>query len=102
MESSLRKRKLTEEAVARLKVMRQSNDGFQIAETDLKIRGPGEFTGSRQSGFLRLKVASLVNDVELMAQAREDAAGLLASDPGLISEENSMLRIIADTQVAVN
>ena len=94
--------KLTEEAVARLKVMRESNDGFQIAETDLKIRGPGEFTGSRQSGFLRLKVASLVNDVELMAQAREDAAALLASDPGLISEENSMLRIIADTQVAVN
>ena len=94
--------KLTEEAVARLKVMRQSNDGFQIAETDLKIRGPGEFTGSRQSGFLRLKVASLVNDVELMAQAREDAAGLLASDPGLISEENSMLRIIGDTQVAVS
>ncbi len=94
--------KLTEEAVARLKVMRQTNDGFQIAETDLKIRGPGEFTGSRQSGFLRLKVASLVNDVELMAQAREDAAGLLASDPGLISEENSMLRIIGDTQVAVS
>ena len=82
--------------------MRQTNDGFEIAETDLKIRGPGEFTGSRQSGFLRLKVASLINDVELMAQAKEDAGEILASDPGLIRQENAMLRIIAASQVAIN
>ena len=83
---------LTEEAKERLIVMRETNDGFRIAETDLKIRGPGEFIGNRQSGFLRLRVASLVDDVELMAQAREDAQAIVSSDRGLIEEEHACLR----------
>lgn len=89
----------TQEAVSRLKVMRESNDGFTIAETDLKIRGPGEFIGSRQSGFLRLKIASLTDDVELMAEAREDAERLLADDPGLIKASNCMIRQLLEGSV---
>ncbi len=84
----------TGDAVERLKVMRESTDGFRIAEKDLQIRGPGEFIGSRQSGFLRLKVASLVDDVELMAMAKEDAEAILRDDRGLLREENAMLRIL--------
>ena len=83
---------LTEEAKARLKVMRESTDGFMIAETDLKIRGPGEFIGNRQSGFLRLKVASLTDDVELMAQAKADAEEIVKDDRGLLKADNAMLR----------
>lgn len=83
---------LTEEAKARLKVMRESTDGFMIAETDLKIRGPGEFIGNRQSGFLRLKVASLTDDVELMAQAKADAEEIVKDDRGLLRADNAMLR----------
>lgn len=87
---------LTEEARSRLVVMRESTDGFRIAEEDLLIRGPGEFTGNRQSGYLRLKMASLTEDVELMAQAREDAQAVLAEDKGLISAGNSMIRQLLD------
>ena len=87
---------LTEEARSRLVVMRESADGFRIAEEDLLIRGPGEFTGNRQSGYLRLKMASLTEDVELMAQAREDAQAVLAEDKGLISAGNSMIRQLLD------
>ena len=87
---------LTEEARSRLVVMRESTDGFRIAEEDLLIRGPGEFTGNRQSGYLRLKMASLTEDVELMAQAREDAQAVLAEDKGLISAGNSMIRQLID------
>ena len=83
---------LTEDAKARLKVMRESTDGFMIAETDLKIRGPGEFIGNRQSGFLRLKVASLTDDVELMAQAKADAEEIVKDDRGLLKADNAMLR----------
>lgn len=91
--------KLTDEAVERLKVMRETNDGFIIAEKDLQIRGPGDFMGSRQSGFLRLKAASLVNDTELMAKAREDAVEILREDPGLIGLDHGMLRtLLADPE----
>ena len=85
---------LTEEAKARLIVMRESNDGFRIAETDLRLRGPGDFIGNRQSGFLRLKVASLVDDVELMAQAKEDAEAIIQEDRGLLQSRHATLRRI--------
>ena len=85
---------LTEEAKARLIVMRESNDGFRIAETDLRLRGPGDFIGNRQSGFLRLKVASLVDDVELMAQAKEDAEAIVQEDRGLLQSRHATLRRI--------
>jgi len=78
-------RKMTPEAEARLAIMEQTNDGFRIAEEDLRLRGPGEFFGTRQSGLPEFRVADLVRDHAVLEQARQDAFGLLKSDPRLES-----------------
>jgi len=64
---------LTEDAVTRLNTMAQTNDGFKIAEIDLKLRGPGEFFGTRQHGLPELKIADPINDTALLMKAREEA-----------------------------
>ncbi len=64
---------LTETGVARMKILRESCDGFQIAEEDLRLRGPGEITGTAQSGELTFAVADLTRDKKLLMQARQDA-----------------------------
>ena len=83
---------ITEDGKKRLSVLRRTNDGFEIAEEDLKIRGPGELSGLRQSGFLHLKFADLEKDVSMMATARDEVDAILASDPGLLSLDNSVIR----------
>lgn len=85
-------RSLTEEAKARLSVMKETNDGFLIAEKDLQIRGPGDISGDRQSGFLHLKFASLTSDLELIELARSEAEKLIREDIGLLKAENAVLR----------
>ncbi len=85
---------LTEDAKSRLSVMRDTTDGFVIAEKDLEIRGPGEIAGARQSGFLRLRYASLANDIELIEIAGLEAEDIILHDRGLISTENYMLRTL--------
>ncbi|MBR1918942.1 MAG: ATP-dependent DNA helicase RecG [Spirochaetales bacterium] len=85
---------LTDDARSRLSVMRDTTDGFIIAEKDLEIRGPGEFAGARQSGFLRLRYASLAGDIELIEIAGSEAEEIIARDRGLISAENYMLRTL--------
>ncbi|MEA3195451.1 MAG: ATP-dependent helicase RecG [Betaproteobacteria bacterium] len=72
---------LTETARARLKVVFGSNDGFQIAQRDLEIRGPGEFLGERQSGQRVLRYADVFKDTELIRQAREAADAMADADP---------------------
>ncbi len=67
---------LTEEAKERLKILHATTDGFEIAERDLTLRGPGDLTGLRQSGFLRLRAADLSRDADLLQRARDDAAQL--------------------------
>lgn len=84
---------LSEDSKARLRVMKESTDGFYIAEKDLEIRGPGEIAGAKQSGFLKLKYASLVNDIELIEIAKKEALEIMEKDRGLISTENYMLRL---------
>ena len=74
----------------RLKVMVQTTDGFVLAEHDLEQRGPGEFLGTRQSGYAELKVASL-SDVQLIEKARRQAQSLFLSDPELVRPENQPL-----------
>ena len=64
---------LTETGVARMKILRESNDGFKIAEEDLRLRGPGEITGTAQSGELAFAIADLARDKDLLLQARSDA-----------------------------
>ncbi len=83
---------LTETGIARLKIMKESTDGFYIAEEDLKIRGPGNMSGPEQSGFLPFTIADLNTDFEILKQARSAAAELIETDPGLLSAENGTLR----------
>ena len=87
-------RELGEDARKRLMVMKESNDGFHIAEQDLLIRGPGEVAGTRQSGFLKLRFANLTENFELIELIRDEIDGILRNDPGLVSSEHAMVRDI--------
>ena len=90
---------ITEDGKKRLSVLRRTNDGFEIAEEDLKIRGPGELAGLKQSGFLHLKFADLEKDVSMMAMARDEVDAILSADPGLISLDNAVIRqVLASEQ----
>ncbi len=82
----------TPEAKDRLKYFCKTNDGFQLAEKDLEIRGMGEFFGTRQHGAGELKIAHPVRDVELLSHARQDALELIQQDPGLQLPEHAGLR----------
>ncbi len=77
-----------EEAVRRLKVMCSTNDGFKIADEDLKLRGPGDFFGSRQHGLPDLKIADLNGDMPLFLDAQAEARSLIAGDPELEHAEH--------------
>ena len=83
--------KLSKEARSRLKIMTQTNDGFKIAEEDLKLRGPGDILGTQQSGILDLKLADLTTDSKILVFARNTAIEVLDDDPSLESEKNSPL-----------
>ncbi len=83
---------LSQDAGERLSVMKETNDGFVIAEKDLEIRGPGEIAGSKQSGFLKLRFASLTEDTLLVSRAKMEAENIITEDPGLIKGENAPLR----------
>jgi len=77
--------KISQEAVQRMKVMCKTNDGFRIAEEDLRLRGPGEFFGTRQWGMLNLRIADLVRDSKMLFLARKEAFQLVKDDPSLRS-----------------
>ena len=83
--------KISKDGKTRLETMTQTNDGFKIAEVDLKLRGPGDLMGTQQSGVLQLKIADLVQDGSILALARKEAHLLLKEDPSLESPENSMV-----------
>jgi len=76
----------------RLKVLVETDDGFKVAEEDLRIRGPGEIFGTRQHGLPELRVADLVEDFELLRLARRDAQAMVAEDPGLNAPHHQQLR----------
>ena len=76
----------------RLNAFVETSDGFQLAEQDLKQRGPGELLGRRQHGWLRFRIANLARDRELLEAARADAAALVARDPQLRDPALSLLR----------
>jgi ATP-dependent DNA helicase RecG len=83
---------ITDVARARLEAMTRTNDGFEIAEMDLQLRGPGEFFGTRQHGLPPLKLADITKEIELLQLAREDAIELLGHDPRLTQMANRKLR----------
>jgi ATP-dependent DNA helicase RecG len=74
--------------------MRETDDGFRIAEEDLRLRGAGELLGTRQSGLPEFRVADLAVHGDLLAAARDDAHLLLADDPGLAGPRGEALRVL--------
>jgi len=88
---------LSDDGKARLKVMLENNDGFTIAEEDLKLRGPGQIAGTEQSGFLNLGIANPVRDIKELARARTDAFSILENDPGLLLPGHRVIaRVLED------
>jgi ATP-dependent DNA helicase RecG len=83
--------KQSAEAKLRLNTMVETNDGFKIAEVDLKLRGPGELEGTAQSGVLDLKIGDLSKDTEILAIARAAAQDILDADPNLTLEQNKAI-----------
>ena len=81
-------------ATKRLTVMRESEDGFRIAEEDLQLRGGGEVLGTRQSGMPEFRVAVLPEDEALLGAARDDARLILATDAELTSPRGQALRVL--------
>ena len=79
--------KVTEEGQRRLDAMVRTNDGFQIAELDLELRGPGEFFGTRQAGMPSFRVANIIRDAQLLEAAKREAAAVLAGPNAEISSE---------------
>ncbi|HET8753136.1 MAG TPA: ATP-dependent DNA helicase RecG, partial [Salinimicrobium sp.] len=84
--------KLSADSKTRLETMVRSNDGFEIAEVDLKLRGPGDIMGTQQSGVLNLKIADIVRDNDILKAARHSALRILKEDPELKLEKNRVLR----------
>jgi ATP-dependent DNA helicase RecG len=80
------------EGLARLKVLASTSDGFRIAEEDFRLRGPGEFLGSRQHGLPELRFADLSADGPLLEMARRDAREMVRRDPGLAGAGHRLLR----------
>ncbi len=76
----------------RLKIMEKSNNGFDIAEKDLELRGPGDFFGIRQSGLPEFKLANLLKDINVLKDAQSVAKEIINTDPNLTTKENSVLK----------
>jgi len=83
--------KLSPDAKFRLKTMVQTQNGFEIADADLKLRGPGDIMGTRQSGLLNLKLGDLVKDSKILQYARKIAIDVLEQDPDLTRDENRLI-----------
>ena len=83
--------KLSSDAKTRLETMVQTNDGFELAEVDLKLRGPGDLIGTQQSGVLNLKIADIVKDNDILKLARSHAYKVLKDDPSLIKKEHQII-----------
>ena len=81
--------KLSNDSKTRLATMVETNDGFDIAEVDLRLRGPGDLMGTQQSGVLNLKIADIIKDKDILQQARYFAKRILKKDPSLTLKENT-------------
>ena len=87
------KHELSKDGRTRLKTMVSTNNGFEIADVDLKLRGPGDMAGTRQSGVLDLKISDLLADAQILTIARQEATALLKGDPNLSKPENYPIKM---------
>jgi len=83
-----------DDTLRRLQALAETTDGFRIAEVDLELRGPGELLGTRQSGLPDFRVANLIRDTRILAQARQLAEACVARDPALSLPESAGLRAV--------
>jgi ATP-dependent DNA helicase RecG len=90
--------RLGKDARERINIMTSTNNGFEIAEKDLELRGPGDIEGTRQSGALNFRLANIVHDRSILELARNCAAITLEGDPDLLSAENLQLREYLNSQ----
>ncbi|OIV40688.1 ATP-dependent DNA helicase RecG [Flavobacterium johnsoniae] len=86
--------KLSTDSKTRMETMVGTNDGFEIAEVDLKLRGPGDLMGTQQSGVLNLQIADIVKDREILSLARNYAMKILKEDPPLQKPEHAVLKMV--------
>ena len=86
----------TEEVVQRLKILSKSHNGFEISQEDLKLRGPGDFFGSRQHGLPKMKIVDMSQNMEILVKAQETAKEILCKDPNLDTSENAGLRELVE------
>ena len=84
----------------RLKIMEESTDGFVIAETDLKLRGPGEFFGTKQHGLPEMKIANLYTDAKVLKEVQGCVKLLLQMDPDLSTEQN--IELLKEMKMRMN
>jgi ATP-dependent DNA helicase RecG len=89
---------VNEESKERVSFMEKSTDGFEIAEFDLKIRGPGEFLGTKQSGLMSFKLADLIKNQDILIEARGYAADVLTADPKLEKSDNAFIKLHLKTK----
>lgn len=83
---------LSQETKKRIDIMVESNDGFEIAEADLKLRGPGDLEGTQQSGIaFNLKIANILRDADILNLARQYAQSVIDDDPSLSKPENQVV-----------
>ncbi|AWW00963.1 ATP-dependent DNA helicase RecG [Arcticibacterium luteifluviistationis] len=88
--------KLSRESKKRIETMVETNDGFKISEVDLELRGPGDMSGTQQSGLVDLKIANLATDGAILKFARESALEILDQDPELIQPQHAMIKAFVD------
>lgn len=89
---------MTDDGVRRIRAMTRTNDGFELAEADLEIRGPGEFFGTRQSGLPDFKIANILRDASLIEIAKTEANRLAKADPSLSQPAHQVLKEVLQTQ----
>jgi ATP-dependent DNA helicase RecG len=94
------KEKLSNDGRIRLNTMVKTNNGFEIAEIDMQLRGPGNIEGTQQSGVLDLKVADLTTDQEILQKARNCVIEIFEKDPQLAAPENQILNLAFQTNNA--